>query len=72
MDQHQKIKEAVSLLKGGHISTHISNLERHSRSVLDVYNDYMFLWNEADSTVVAISLRNHEFEKVHLVPTDTQ
>jgi len=71
MDPHQKLKQAVSMLNRDNISLHISNTKHHSKSVLDVHNDYIFLWNESDSTVVGISLRAHEFEKVHLVPTDT-
>ena len=71
MDPHQKMKHAARMLISGRISSHLSNIKHHSKSVLDMHNDYIFLWNESDSTVVAISLRAHEFEKVHLVPTDT-
>ena len=69
MNQYQNLKQAVSLLNKG-TPMNITKTE-HSQSLLDVYNDYLFLWNQLDSSVVAISLREHEFEKVHLVPTDT-
>ena len=71
MDPHQRLKQAVSMLNRDSISPYMPNTKHHSKSVLDVHNDYIFLWNEYDSTVVAIGLRAHEFEKVHLVPTDT-
>jgi hypothetical protein len=71
MDPHQQIKQAVSMLNSDNNASRISDRKHHSKSILDVHNDYIFLWNEFDSTVVAISLRPHEFEKVHLVPTDT-
>ena len=70
MDQYQKLKQAVSLINKETTLT-IPKADKLSKSLLDVYNDYLFLWNELDSSVVAISLRNHEYEKVHLVPTDT-
>ena len=70
MTQYQKLKQTVSLLNKG-ASINISKDSHQTRSLLDVYNDYLFLWNESDSSVVAISLREHESEKVHLVPTDT-
>lgn len=70
MDQYQKLKQAISLLNKQTNFT-IPKADQISKSLQDVYNDYLFLWNELDSSVVAISLRNHEFEKVHLVPTDT-
>ena len=69
MNQYQNLKQAVSLLNKG--TSNITKTDQHSQSLLDVYNDYLFLWNHLDSSVVAISLREHEFEKVHLVPTDT-
>ena len=71
MDPYQKLKETVSRLGGGNVAIHFLNIGQQSRSVLDVYNDYIFVWNDFDSSVVAISLRDHEYEKVHLVPTDT-
>ena len=41
------------------------------KSVLDVYDDYIFFWNEFDSSVVAISQRDNEFEQLRFIPTDT-
>ena len=71
MDPHQKLKQAVGMLNSDKNSLNILNSKAHLKSVMDVHNDYIFLWNEFDSTVLAISLRDHEFEKVNLVPTDT-
>ena len=70
MDQYDKIKQAIAQLYK-ETAINIPQNSRLSKSLVDIYNDYLFLWNELDSSVVAISLRNHEFEKVHLVPTDT-
>ena len=66
-----KLKDAVTNLSKGSVLSHPLSSEYHSKSLLDSYNDYVFLWNEYDSSVVAVSQRDHEFEKVHLVPTDT-
>ena len=67
MDPHKNMKKAVSTLK-----SHFSDLkEMYSKSLLDTFNDYIFLWNEFDSCITAISQREHEFEQVQLVPTDT-
>ena len=66
-----KLKDAVTNLSKGSVLSHPLSSEYHSKSLLDSYNDYDFLWNEYDSSVVAVSQRDHEFEKVHLVPTDT-
>ena len=64
------MKDAIQKLNP-EVTSSTSDTIPAQASILQIYDEYAFLWNTYDSSVFVVSQREHEFEQLRLVPTDT-